>query len=421
MADGNAGSHEEPQEQQPGVIEFPSLPVSSGTQFGGTTASRWTPRRPSLSFSRMPRRSRGRSISEQTQDAVKQIAPPVSIPLVILCLLWYLTSAISSNLSKAILLIFDYPVSLTMVQFVYAAAFSSTVIYIATRSRTFASIFPKNSVSTTGLIGPQRFVLKSTAPMAGFQIVGHIFSHSATSQIPVSLVHAIKSLSPLLTVSVYTFVFGARYNLSTYLSLIPLTLGVIMACSAEFKAKPFALLYAFMGCVVFVSQNIWSKVLLTTGSSAKDQGSLSIADIPERKLDKMTILFWCAAGGFVGTLPIWILSDGASVIFSGEGFVLRNGGSFLQLLFLVTLNGFSHFCQNLLSFIILGSISTVAYSIASLLKRIVVITAAIFWFGQRVSVTQGWGIVITFAGLYIYDRFGSKTTIPVQRESVLPK
>ena len=65
------------------------------------------------------------------------------------------------------------------------------------------------------------------------------------SRIPVSLVHTIKGLSPLFTVLAYRAFFGIHYSFPTYASLIPLTLGVILACSASFRGETLGLLYAF--------------------------------------------------------------------------------------------------------------------------------------------------------------------------------
>lgn len=359
-----------------------------------------------LAHTRM--RSRGKSISEHTHDAAAFVAPPVSIPTVMLCLLWYICSAVSSNLSKGILVVFPYPVSLTLIQFIYAISLGLLCTICASKSRLFASLFPKGTVSTDGIEKPSRFVASSTGPMAAFQVVGHIFSHSATSQISVALVHAIKSLSPLFTILAYSVLFRVRYNIGAYISLVPLTSGVVMACAGEFRAKPVALLYALSSCLVFVAQNIYSKGLLTQGRPNMESAGSQV-----RKLDKLTILYWCAGIAFVCTLPIWLVTDGLEL--------LRNGvhlqGSKWLLFKLCTLNGLSHFLQNLLSFMILGSISTVAFSIASLLKRIVVISAAVIWYGQSLDSIQKWGIVITFVGLYIYDRFGSRTP----DKAVLPK
>ncbi|KAJ3393956.1 suppressor of loss of ypt1 [Lobulomyces angularis] len=56
------------------------------------------------------------------------------------------------------------------------------------------------------------------------------------------------------------------------------------------------------------------------------------------------------------------------------------------------------------AFTILSLVSPVTYSIASLVKRIFVITASIIWFGDSVSKLQGFGIFLTFLGLWMYDQ-----------------
>lgn len=348
-------------------------------------------------------RPRRKSLSEQTTEVAKYVAPPISWTLVGLCLMWYMSSAVSNTIAKSILNSFGYPATLTMVQFVYAVAFSGSALLLTSKYPAISSLFPRGTLGTTGIQGPNRYIFTATAPMAGFQLCGHLLSYTAMSQIPVSLVHAIKSLSPLFTVGAYRTIIGTKYKPSTYVALVPLTLGVIMTCSAEFRAQPFAIFEALCSTLIFVSQNIYSKRLLTLGATAANQPTF----------DKMTILGWCAGLAFIGTLPIWVVTDGLSFLTAG----IEIKGSVAKLLFLFTLNGFSHFCQNLLSFLVLGSISPVSYSIASLLKRIVVITAAIGWFGQPISSQQGWGIVISFLGLYLYDRFGGKVE---SQESDLP-
>jgi multidrug transporter EmrE-like cation transporter len=59
-----------------------------------------------------------------------------------------------------------------------------------------------------------------------------------------------------------------------------------------------------------------------------------------------------------------------------------------SVLALFILNGLSHFCQNVFAFSILSLVTPVSYSIASLVKRIVVIVASILWFAQPVSSVQ---------------------------------
>ena len=246
----------------------------------------------------------------------------------------------------------------------------------------------------------------TTLPMAAFQIGGHLLSSTATSKIPVSLVHTIKGLSPLFTVLAYRFVFHIHYAVATYLSLIPLTLGVMLACSAEFTGHFFGVLCAFGGAIVFVSQNIFSKKLFNDAARAEADGQ----QIKSRKLDKLNLLCYSSALAFILTAPLWLWSEGFGLIgdffhdgaldLSGKKDALGSGRLTLEFLF----NGTFHFGQNIMAFVLLSMVSPVTYSVASLIKRIFVIVVSIVWFGSSTTPVQAVGIALTSVGLYLYDR-----------------
>lgn len=228
----------------------------------------------------------------------------------------------------------------------------------------------------------------------------------ATSKIPVSLVHTIKGLSPLFTVLAYRVLFRIRYARATYLSLIPLTLGVMLACSTGFSTNFFGILCALVAALVFVSQNIFSKKLFNEASRTESE----LQPSGRRKLDKLNLLCYCSGIAFILTLPIWLLSEGYPLMsdfmqdgiisLSGKKGSLDHGALFLEFVF----NGVSHFAQNILAFVLLSMISPVSYSVASLVKRVFVIVAAIVWFGNPTTPIQALGIALTFLGLYLYDR-----------------
>lgn len=96
---------------------------------------------------------------------------------IILCLMWYSSSAFTNNIGKQILMQFRYPVTLTYVQFGLVALSS----FILTRATGISQIRK-----------PDLAIIKTVLPLAGFQIVGHVFSSVAISRVPVSLVHTIK-------------------------------------------------------------------------------------------------------------------------------------------------------------------------------------------------------------------------------------
>jgi len=130
------------------------LPSSSST----------SPRRLSLSHSRTP------STSYFT---------PSTIKFVLLCSLWYMSSAMSSNTGKAIMNQFRYPVTLTIVQFGFVAG--------------YCLVFSNPWWGMTRIRRPTAAILRNTLPMAAFQVGGHMFSSMAISRVPVATVHTIKA------------------------------------------------------------------------------------------------------------------------------------------------------------------------------------------------------------------------------------
>ena len=130
-------------------------------------------------FSRYLPFSQGRSYNPMMTGRRSLTAPASSNFLfILLCSLWYSTSALSSNTGKAILNQFRYPITLTFVQFGFVAF--------------YCLLFMSPAVRFTRMRMPTRAILRNTFPMGLFQVGGHIFSSIAISRIPVSTVHTIK-------------------------------------------------------------------------------------------------------------------------------------------------------------------------------------------------------------------------------------
>jgi solute carrier family 35 protein E1 len=205
-------------------------------------------------------------------------------------------------------------------------------------------------------------------------------------------------LSPLFTVAAYALLFGVRYSSKTYLSLLPLTLGVMLACSFEVSASnTIGLLCAFGSALVFVSSNIFFKKIMPSNTGGMSQ--------PAHKLDKLNLLLYSSGMAFILMIPIWmyydlplLLGDPKHVVHPKEGHSAPHSVSYYFFM-----NGTVHYAQNIIAFVILSSTSPVTYSIASLIKRVAVICIAIVWFSQAVHPIQAFGIVLTFTGLYMYN------------------
>lgn len=342
------------------------------------------------------------------------VLPKINMEVAAMCAMWYGFSIVSSNSTKAILSRFQYPVTLTQFQFSLNAILCVLLFAVLAASPKKAASFPKGSVpdlqelnySVKKFLTPTSFIISTTVPMGLFQFIGHITSHKATSVIPVSLVHTIKALSPITTVLIYRIVYKTQFRKVTYLTLCPLMAGIMMTCykpkrvSVAHDHYMSGLIYAFVSMFIFVSQNIFAKKRLTVEPETTNGSLPSFKKDENKKLDKLTILLFCSILGFIFTMPVYVVLE-----FRNDKFSLSEMNQ--QLVALVMLNGVSHFMQSLLAFSLLGTISPINYSIANIMKRIVVIIVAFIWessFGF--SGTQTFGIVLTVVGLYCYDRWG---------------
>lgn len=366
-----------------------------------------------------------------------------SVKFIARCTLWYSCSALSSNTGKVIMTNFRYPITLTIVQFFFVAGYcwlvtdGIRILGIAKAFRIILSKIPgssrrlsthrRSSSTSFGAVGstsashshgglgpvrlkkPTRQILHNTWPMAVFQVGGHIFSSMAISRVPVSTVHTIKALSPLFTVLAYAFIFGVSYSPATYLSLLPLTLGVMLTMSFDLSfSNALGLICAFGSTLVFVSSNIvFKKIMPTIAGSTSSSSHAGQAAGSHAKLDKINLLFFSSGMAFIIMLPLWAYYD-MPALFQMWMDPARHAAAAAastgpNVPYYFWLNGTVHFAQNYLAFAILSSTSPVTYSIASLVKRIAVICLAIIWFKQNVHPIQAFGIALTGLGLWMYN------------------
>jgi Triose-phosphate Transporter family len=101
-----------------------------------------------------------------------------TLQFILLCCLWYTSSAMSSNTGKSIMNQFQYPVTLTFIQFAFVAF--------------YCALFMSPAIRFSKMRKPTPAIFKAAIPMGAFQVGGHIFSSMAISRIPVSTVHTIK-------------------------------------------------------------------------------------------------------------------------------------------------------------------------------------------------------------------------------------
>jgi len=156
------------------------------------------------------------------------------LKFVFLCLLWYMSSALSNNSAKQILNNFKAPVTLTFVQFAFIAGWCGLLAIVQKlRGRHSRALFG----ATHGIRPPTREIILTTLPMSFFQIAGHIFGSLATSQIPVSVVHTVKVVllhwEYLLNIGSITALYSSYLSTGIQCTLFSINVFIIIAVDAR--------------------------------------------------------------------------------------------------------------------------------------------------------------------------------------------
>jgi solute carrier family 35, member E1 len=208
-----------------------------------------------------------------------------------------------------------------------------------------------------------------------------------------------KALAPLFTVMIYGSIFKVKYSRRVYISLIPLTLGVMLVCCNNISFNFLGILSALLSTIIFVLQTIFTKYLFNTHSIPNSSSTHK-----SMKLNKINILFYSSVISFTIMAP-YIL------FFSNDFKILSSVPTQSNIIYLFTLNGLGHTTQALSAFMLLSAITAVSYSIASLLKRIIVVCVSILVFRDldKIDATFGLGVVMCFGGLWAYDRAIAKS------------
>jgi len=301
------------------------------------------------------------------------------IVIVGLCIIWYLISSVNNVVGKTVLNQFPYPVTLTMVQLLSIAIYSTPILkyYIKGHVEVPASIFKK-------------IVL----PLAVGKFLSSVSAHISIWKVPVSYSHTVKATMPLFTVIFCRLIFKEKQSTTVYTSLVPIIGGVILASLTEIHFDMIGLVAALISTAGFSLQNIFSKkVLKRTG------------------IHQFQLLATLGRISLCMFLPVWLIVDCRRLIATHP----EMHDPFTVLLLLL-LDGFLSFCQNIIAFSILQIVTPLTYAVANSTKRIAVIGVSILLLRNPVSKLNVVGILLAVFGVFLYNRAkyieGKKSKLP---------
>ena len=307
------------------------------------------------------------------------------VRIVFLCLFWYAASSSNGVLGKWILSEFPFPMTLTMVQLTSIALYSGPMLSLmGVRGASACSMVSWNYYFT--LIFPLSFA----------KFLSSVMTHISIWKVPVSYAHTVKASMPLFTVISSRVLFSEKHSWSVYFSLLPIVLGVAIATVTEVAFDLMGMGSALGATAGFSLMNIFSKKVL------KDTG-----------MHHLKLLCTLGRISCLMFLPVWLIFDSRKVV----DYLMDDNHMSSSIIFLLVVDGITHWLQNILAFTILKMVAPLTYAVANVTKRISIISVSILLIGNQVTASNVCGMLMAILGVFYYNKVKyeenkAKTTLP---------
>ena len=289
---------------------------------------------------------------------------------VIICLLWYTTNISVLLLNKALLTTFGFkkPVILTLCHMVAC----SVMGYLVSLTKTF----PKQYIQTNTQ-------LVKICTLAAVFVTSIVMGNVSLKYIPVSFNQAIGATTPFFTAMLAAVIQSKFESKVTYISLIPVVVGIIITTGGE----PSFHMFGFLACVTGTScralKSVMQAVLLSSESEKMSSMNLLMYMSPIATV----ILVFVAA--IVEPTGIW------------DTIKLARESKFFC--FVLILNCVLAYCLNLLNFLVTRYTSALTLQVLGNGKGVVAAAVSIMIFKNPVTLMGITGYIITIAGVVAYS------------------
>ncbi|XWS55573.1 hypothetical protein CRYUN_Cryun09bG0011900 [Craigia yunnanensis] len=290
--------------------------------------------------------------------------------------IWIVISWYSSNIGVLLLnkyLLsnygFKYPIFLTMCHMLACSLLS----YIAVA---WVKVVPMQS------IGSKKQLLKITGLSLVF-CFSVVLGNVSLRYLPVSFNQAIGATTPFFT-AVFAYVMSKKTeSWVTYMTLIPVVAGVIIASGAE----PSFHLFGFLMCVSATASRAFKSVLQAILLSSEEQ-----------KLNSMNLLMYMAPIAVAILLPATLLME-RNVVAITVALARKD----IKIVYYLLFNSSLAYFVNLTNFLVTKHTSALTLQVLGNAKGAVAVVVSILIFRNPVSLIGMLGYSLTVLGVVLYS------------------
>lgn len=214
--------------------------------------------------------------------------------------------------------------------------------------------------------------LKYLIPIGIFMVSAKALTYISYEYVPVSLAHTAKATAPIFAVVLSYVMYSRVYATYTYLSLIPVVMGVILASINEIQYNHIGFLAATASTVIGVLQNFYTKKIMNVSC--------------EYNLHYRVAFVSC-----VILAPVVLIQE----VYAPS----LNSAPWGSLL----LASMIQYAASLSAYIAMSMVSNLSYSVLNTLKRVVIIGNSVWWYNHSLTLGNAFGIALSTFGLLLYN------------------
>ncbi|KAI3677490.1 probable sugar phosphate/phosphate translocator At3g11320 [Cynara cardunculus var. scolymus] len=237
--------------------------------------------------------------------------------------------------------------------------------------------------------------VRSRAQFIKISVLSLVFCASVVSgnvslrYLPVSFTQAVGATTPFFT-AVFAYIMTVKREAwLTYLTLLPVVTGVVIASGGE----PSFHLFGFIMCIGATAARALKSVL---------QGILLSSE--GEKLNSMNLLLYMAPVAVVILLPATLFMEENVV-----GITIALARKDVNIVWYLLFNSAMAYCVNLTNFLVTKHTSALTLQVLGNAKGAVAVVVSILIFKNPVSVTGMLGYLLTVLGVILYSEAKKRT------------
>jgi len=239
-----------------------------------------------------------------------------------------------------------------------------------------SSAFPKSYKSGWKLVGMK------VLPLTLAQALGFLATNVSFGNVSVPLTHTVKASDPFFTLTLSVLLRGEKFPTSTYLSLIPIFVGVGLAAGNDITFNMFGFWAGAFSNICFSYRTICSKEVM-------------------QLIDNVNLYYFLSVTAFLVTLPLWCIVDGGRFIMD-PSLIVNNKNGVGGLLTLLCICGICHYAYNQTSYLVLSEVTPLTHAVLNVLRRAFVIICSSVYFGNIPAPKACLGFAAVVVGVVCY-------------------